>query len=79
MPTLTYVELQRLERNEHVKSVDLRQIAERRLSSSQPITQVSLDPKLNDVRHLRADRGFDEAIACFGPSLTASVVQTVAP
>jgi hypothetical protein len=50
MPTLTYVELQRLERNEHVKSVDLRQIAERRLSSSQPksdelvFIRISLNP-----------------------------------
>jgi hypothetical protein len=32
----------------------------------QPITQDSLDPKLNDIRHLRADQGFYGAIGCFG-------------
>ena len=50
MPTLTYVALQRLERNEHGKFVGLRQITERRLSSSQPksdelvFTRISLNP-----------------------------------
>ena len=28
----------------------------------QPITQVSLDPKLNDIRHLRADQSMDRAV-----------------
>jgi len=32
----------------------------------QPITQVSLDPKLNDIRHLRADQEFCGVIGCFG-------------
>ena len=36
MPTQTSVALQRLERNLHVKSSDLRPITERRLASSQP-------------------------------------------
>jgi hypothetical protein len=36
MPTRTSVALQQLERNQHVKSTDLRQFTERRLSSSQP-------------------------------------------
>ena len=32
----------------------------------QPITQASLDPKLNDIRHLRADQEFCGVIGCFG-------------
>jgi len=36
MPTRTSVALQQLERNQHVKSADLRQFTERRLSFSQP-------------------------------------------
>ena len=32
----------------------------------QPITQASLDPKLNDIRHLRAEQEFCEVIGCFG-------------
>jgi hypothetical protein len=35
----------------------------------QPITQDSLDPKLNDIKHLRADQLIDEAIGCFGLSI----------
>jgi hypothetical protein len=34
----------------------------------QPITQASLDPKLNDIRHLRADQSLDGVIGCFGLS-----------
>jgi hypothetical protein len=50
MSTQTSVALQRLEHNEHVKSVDLRQITKRRLSSSQPksdelvFLRISLNP-----------------------------------
>jgi hypothetical protein len=32
----------------------------------QPITQASFDPKLNDIRHLRADQEFCGVIGCFG-------------
>jgi hypothetical protein len=32
----------------------------------QPITQASLDPKLNDIIHLRAEQEFCEVIGCFG-------------
>jgi hypothetical protein len=32
----------------------------------QPITQDSIDPKLNDIRHLRADQGFYGVIDSFG-------------
>ena len=32
----------------------------------QLITQAGLDPKLNDIRHLRADQEFWEVIGCFG-------------
>ena len=32
----------------------------------QPITQPSLDPKMNDIRHLRADQEFCGVIGCFG-------------
>lgn len=32
----------------------------------QPITQASLDPKLNDIRHLRAEQEFCGVIGCFG-------------
>jgi hypothetical protein len=35
----------------------------------QPITQASLDPKLNDIRHLRADQEFCGVIGCFGLSI----------
>jgi hypothetical protein len=31
-----------------------------------PITQASLDPKLNDISHLRADQGFYGVIGCLG-------------
>jgi hypothetical protein len=32
----------------------------------QPITQASLDPKLNNIRHLRAEQEFCGVIGCFG-------------
>ena len=32
----------------------------------QPITQASLDPKLNDIKHLRAEQEFNGVIGCFG-------------
>ena len=32
----------------------------------QPITQATLDPMLDDIRHLRAEQRFDEAIGRFG-------------
>ena len=32
----------------------------------QPITQGGLDPNLNDIRHFRADQGFDGVVDCFG-------------
>ena len=32
----------------------------------EPITLASLDPKLNDIRHLRADQEFCGVIGCFG-------------
>ena len=32
----------------------------------QPITQASLDPKLNDIRDLRAEQSLDGVIGCFG-------------
>ena len=32
----------------------------------QPITQTSLDPKLNYIRHLRAEQEFCGVIGCFG-------------
>ena len=32
----------------------------------QPITQASLDPKMNDIRQLRADQEFCRVIGCFG-------------
>jgi hypothetical protein len=32
----------------------------------QPITQASLDPKLNNIRHLLAEQLIDEAIGYFG-------------
>ena len=35
----------------------------------QPITQANLDPKLNDIRHLRAEQSLDGVIDCFGPSI----------
>ncbi len=35
----------------------------------QPITQPSLDPNLNDIRHLRAEQTLDGLIDCFGPSI----------
>jgi hypothetical protein len=31
----------------------------------QPVTQASLDPKLNDIRLLRADQSFDGVMGCF--------------
>jgi hypothetical protein len=34
----------------------------------QPTTQANLNPKLNDIRHLRADQSLDGVIDCFGPS-----------
>ena len=38
----------------------------------QPITQASLDPKVNDIRHLRAEQTLDGLIDCFGPSILVS-------
>ena len=35
----------------------------------QPITQTGFDPKLNDIRHLRAEQRLDGVIDCFGPSI----------
>ncbi len=35
----------------------------------QPITQASLDPKLNDIGKLRAEQRLDGVIDCFGPSI----------
>ena len=35
----------------------------------QPITQANLDPKLNDIRHLRGEQSLDGVIDCFGPSI----------
>jgi len=35
----------------------------------QPIPQASLDPKLNDIWHLRAEQLIDEAIGSFGLSI----------
>ena len=35
----------------------------------QPITQASLDPKLNDIGKLRAEQRLDGVIGCFGPSI----------
>jgi len=32
----------------------------------QPISQASLDPKMNDIRHLRAEQEFCGVIGCFG-------------
>jgi hypothetical protein len=31
----------------------------------QPITQASLDPKLNDISHLLADQSIDGVLSCF--------------
>ena len=38
----------------------------------QPITQASLDPKLNDIGRLRAEQSLDGVIDCFGPSILVS-------
>jgi hypothetical protein len=35
----------------------------------QPITQASLDPKFNDIRHLLAEQSTDGVIGCFGLSI----------
>ena len=65
MPTGTSVALQRLGRNEHVKSVDLRQITERRLSSSQPKSDelVFIRKSLNLVDRTIADYHSSKALA----------------
>jgi hypothetical protein len=34
----------------------------------QPTTQASLDPKLNDIRHVQAEQEFCGAMGCFGLS-----------
>jgi len=42
----------------------------------QPIIQASLDPKLNDIRHFRADQEFYVVIDCFGPISPSPRVKT---
>ena len=42
----------------------------------QPITQASLDPKLNDIRHLRAEQSLDGVIDCFGLVSTHPLFRT---
>ena len=42
----------------------------------EPITQANLDPKLNDIRHMRAEQSLDGVIRCQS-SLNTSIFRNI--